>query len=387
MGRFFTPEFFADPYPTYDELRGEPVHWEEELEGWVLTGYGEVAAALADLRVSRGGGPREGDLLTRLLTRMMLFTDPPGHTRLRALANRAFTPRRVEALRPRIAAIVDELLAPVEEGEWELIEGLAYPLPVIVIAEILSLPSGDQALFKRWSDDVIAVAAGRAASPELREQALRSATELAEYFAGLVDELRARPNDTLLSGLVEAEEGSTRLSEDELLANAILLLMNGHETTTFAIGNGMHSLLRHPSELVRLRDDPGLIAGAVEEILRYDGSIQMRGASAREDFELGSSEIRAGQVVWLAIGATGRDPRMFREPNRFDIGRSPNRHLQFGRGAHFCIGAALARAEIEFAVGGLLGRFRRIELAAAEIEWHQIDVFRGPKALPLALGR
>jgi pimeloyl-[acyl-carrier protein] synthase len=387
VGRFFTPEFFADPYPTYDELRGEPVHWEEELEGWVLTGYGEVAAALADPRVSRGGGPREGDLLTRLLTRMMLFTDPPGHTRLRALANRAFTPRRVEALRPRIAAIVDELLAPVEEGEWELIEGLAYPLPVIVIAEILSLPSGDQALFKRWSDDVIAVAAGRAASPELREQALRSATELAEYFAGLVDELRARPNDTLLSGLVEAEEGSTRLSEDELLANAILLLMNGHETTTFAIGNGMHSLLRHPSELVRLRDDPGLIAGAVEEILRYDGSIQMRGASAREDFELGSREIRAGQVVWLAIGATGRDPRMFREPNRFDIGRSPNRHLQFGRGAHFCIGAALARAEIEFAVGGLLGRFRRIELAAAEIEWHQIDVFRGPKALPLALGR
>jgi pimeloyl-[acyl-carrier protein] synthase len=387
MGRFFTPEFFADPYPTYDELRGEPVHWEEELEGWVLTGYGEVAAALADPRVSRGGGPREGDLLTRLLTRMMLFTDPPGHTRLRALANRAFTPRRVEALRPRIAAIVDELLAPVEEGEWELIEGLAYPLPVIVIAEILSLPAGDRALFKRWSDDVIAVAAGRAASPELREQALRSATELAEYFAGLVDELRARPNDTLLSGLVEAEEGSTRLSEDELLANAILLLMNGHETTTFAIGNGMHSLLRHPSELVRLRDDPGLIAGAVEEILRYDGSIQMRGASAREDFELGSREIRAGQVVWLAIGATGRDPRMFREPNRFDIGRSPNRHLQFGRGAHFCIGAALARAEIEFAVGGLLGRFRRIELAAAEIEWHQIDVFRGPKALPLALGR
>jgi pimeloyl-[acyl-carrier protein] synthase len=387
VGRFFTPEFFADPYPTYDELRGEPVHWEEELEGWVLTGYGEVAAALADPRVSRGGGPREGDLLTRLLTRMMLFTDPPGHTRLRALANRAFTPRRVEALRPRIAAIVDELLAPVEEGEWELIEGLAYPLPVIVIAEILSLPSGDQALFKRWSDDVIAVAAGRAASPVLREQALRSATELAEYFAGLVDELRARPNDTLLSGLVEAEEGSTRLSEDELLANAILLLMNGHETTTFAIGNGMHSLLRHPSELVRLRDDPGLIAGAVEEILRYDGSIQMRGASAREDFELGSREIRAGQVVWLAIGATGRDPRMFREPNRFDIGRSPNRHLQFGRGAHFCIGAALARAEIEFAVGGLLGRFRRIELAAAEIEWHQIDVFRGPKALPLALGR
>jgi cytochrome P450 len=248
LSRFFTPEFFLDPYPTYDEVRGEPVHWEEGLGGWVLTGYGEVAAALADPRVSRGGGPREGDLLTRLLTRMMLFTDPPGHTRLRALANRAFTPRRVEALRPQIAAIVDELLARVEEGEWDLIEGLAYPLPVIVIAEILSLPSADRVLFKRWSDDVIAVAAGRAVSPEVREQALRSANELAQYFAELVAELKAYPNDTLMSDLVEAEEGSARLTEDELLANAILLLMNGNETTTFAIGNGMHALLRHPNE-------------------------------------------------------------------------------------------------------------------------------------------
>jgi cytochrome P450 len=387
VGRFFTPGFFANPYPTYDELRGNPVHWEEDLEGWVLTGYGEVGAALGDPRVSRGGGPREGDLLTRLLTRMMLFMDPPDHTRLRELANRAFTPRRVEALRPRIATIVDELLAGVEQGEWDLIEGLAYPLPVIVIAEILSLPASDRALFKRWSDDVIAVAAGRAATPEVREQALRSATELAEYFARLVRELRTHPNETLLSGLVEAEERSSHLTDDELLANAILLLMNGHETTTFAIGNGMHSLLMHPSELARLRDDPALIAAAVEEILRYDGSIQMRGVSAREDFELASTEIRAGQVIWLAIGATGRDPRMFREPNRFDIGRSPNRHLQFGRGPHFCIGAALARAEIELALAGLLARFRRIELAADEIAWHEIDVFRGPKALPLTLGR
>jgi pimeloyl-[acyl-carrier protein] synthase len=387
VSRLFTPEFFIDPYPTYDELRDEPVLWDEELRGWVLTGYREVAAALADPRISRGGGPREGDLLTRLLTRMMQFTNPPDHTRLRALANRAFTPRRVEALRPRIAAVVDELLARVEEGEWDLIEGLAYPLPVIVIAEILSLPSADRALFKRWSDDVIAVAAGRAASPEVREQALRSANELAQYFAELVAELKAHPNDTLMSGLVEAEEGSARLTEDELLANAILLLMNGHETTTFAIGNGMHALLRHPGELARVREDPRFLAPAVEEILRYDGSIQMRGVSTREDLELDSRKIRAEQVIWLAIGATGRDPRQFPEPNRFDVGRSPNRHLQFGHGPHFCIAAALARAEIQFALAGLLRRFRRIELAADEIEWHQIDVFRGPKALPLALGR
>jgi len=387
VSRFFTPEFFKDRYPTYEELRDEPVRWEEEFRGWVLTGYAEVAAALADPRVSRGSGPREGDLLTRLLTRMMLFTDPPDHTRLRALANRAFTPRRVEALRPRIAALIDEQLAEVEEGEWDLIEGLAYPLPVIVIAEILSLPTADRALFKRWSDDVIAVAAGVGDEPERRERALRSADALAEYFAALVAELKAHPNDTLLSGLVEAEEEGSRLSAEELLANAILLLMNGHETTTFAIGNGMLALLGHPDQLARLRDDPGLIGAVVEEILRYDGSVQMRGVLAGDDFEVDGAQIQAGQTLWLAIGATGRDPRQFANPTTFDIRRWPNRHLQFGIGPHFCIGAALARAEIQLALAGLLKRLRRIELATDDIAWHEIAVFRGPKAVPLAVGR
>ena len=387
MSRFFTPEFFGDPYPTYDELRDEPVRWVEELNGWLFTGYAEVAAALADPRVSRGRGPREGDLLTRLLTRMMLFTNPPVHTRLRALANRAFTPRRVEALRPRIAAVVDAQLAEVEDGEWDLIEGLAYPLPVIVIAEILSLPTADRALFKRWSDDVIAVAAGVGDDPDRRERALRSADALADYFGAHVAELKAHPNETLLSALVEAEEEGSRLSGEELLANAILLLMNGHETTTFAIGNGMLALLAYPEQLARLRDDLGLVIAAVEEILRYDGSVQMRGVGAGEDIEHGSNRIEAGQTLWLAIGATGRDTRQFAEPNRFDIGRSPNRHLQFGIGPHFCIGAALARAEIQLALSALITRFRRIELATEEIEWHQIAVFRGPKAVPLSLTR
>jgi pimeloyl-[acyl-carrier protein] synthase len=387
VSRFFTSEFFIDPYPTYDALRNEPVRWDEELRGWVLTGYREVAAALADPRVSRGGGPREGDLLTRLLTRMMLFTDPPDHTRLRALANRAFTPTRVEALRPRIAAVVEEQLAEVDEGEWDLIEGLAYPLPVIVIAEILSLPPADRVLFKRWSDDVIAVAAGVGDDPDRRERGLRSADALAEYFAALVAELRSHPNDTLLSRLVEADEEGSRLTGEELLANAVLLLMNGHETTTFAIGNGMLALLHHREQLARLRDDPGLISAAVEEILRYDGSVQMRGVSAGTDLELDSTEIRAGQTLWLAIGATGRDPRQFTEPSRFDVGRSPNRHLQFGVGPHFCIGAALARAEIALALTGLLAHSRRIELATDDIDWHEIAVFRGPIAVPLSLRR
>jgi cytochrome P450 len=387
VSRFFTREFFADPYPTYQALREAPVRWEEKLEAWILTGYAEVSAALADPRISRGRGPQEGDLLRRLMTRMMLFTDPPDHTRLRALANRAFTPSRVEALRPRITAIVDALLAEVDEGEWDLIEGLAYPLPVMVIAEILSLPSSDRELFKRWSDDVIAVAAGVGEDPERRERGLRSAHALSEYFGALVAELRAKPNNTLLSSLVEAEEEGTRLTGEELLANAILLLMNGHETTTFAIGNGLLALLLHPVELARLRDDPGLMGFAVEEVLRYDGSVQMRGVGAGNSLEMEGAEIRAGETLWLAIGATGRDPRQFTEPDRFDIGRSPNRHLQFGLGPHFCIGAALARAEIQFALAGLFARFPRIELATDDVQWHSIPVFRGPKELPLALAR
>jgi pimeloyl-[acyl-carrier protein] synthase len=386
VGGFFTPEFFADPYPVYEELRGEPARWVEELEGWLLTGYAEVAAALADPRVSRGGGPRPGDLLTRLLTRMMLFTDAPAHTRLRALANRAFTPRRVGALRPKIAAIIDALLAEAGGGELDLIGQLAYPLAVMVIGEVLSLPAADRALFKAWSDDVIAVAAGVGDDPARRERADRSAQALADYFAALVADLRAHPDGSLLSGLVQARDQGSRLTGDELLANAILLLMNGHETTTFAIGNGMLALLRHPDELTRLRDRPGLITAAVEEMLRYDGPVQIRGVVAGGDLEVGATRIRAGQSLWLAIGAAGRDPRQFPQPGRFDAGRSPNRHLQFGAGPHFCLGAALARAEIELAVAGLLSRYQQIELAADHIDWHHIAAFRGPKAVPLTLG-
>lgn len=381
---FFTPGFYVDPYPAYNAIRAEPVRWVPDLGAWVLTGHAEVAAALADPRITRGSGPREGDLLTRVLSRMMLFTDPPDHTRLRALANGAFTPRRVEALRPRIAAVVAELLARVEEGSvWDLVEGLAYPLPVIVISEILSLPDADRISFKRWSDDVIAYAASD--DPNVREAALRSVGELAEYLGALISGLRAHPDPSFMSGLVQAEEMGSRLTGEELLAMAILVLMNGHETTTYAIGNGMLALLRHPDQLTRLQRDATLTPSAVEEILRFDGSVQMRGVKAREDLSLGSAHISAGDQIWLAIGATGRDPREFPQPDTFDITRSPNRHLQFGRGPHFCIGAALARAEIELALGGILARFRSIGFGANQVEWHEIPVFRGPKSVPLVV--
>ena len=270
MNRFFTPEFFVDPYPTYEELREEPVRWSDELEGWVLTGYADVAAALADPRVSRGRGPQEGDLLTRLLTRMMLFTITRPHAPARSRTGRSRHGESRAAAADRRAR--RRQLADVDEGEWDLVEALAYPLPVVVIAEILSLPPADRALFKRWSDDVIAVAAGVGEDPERRERALHSANALAEYFAALVAELKAHPNETLLSGLVGAEEEGIRLSAEELLANAILLLMNGHETTTFAIGNGILALLAYPEQLIRLREDPRLISTAVKSSVTTDRS-------------------------------------------------------------------------------------------------------------------
>jgi cytochrome P450 len=397
-----SPAFFADPYPTYHALRAaSPVVWDDALRSWLLSGYAEVAAALSDPRLARGRTAEEeaaileqltasgqGELrpLRRLLWRMMLFSDPPAHTRLRALANQAFTPRVVEGLRPHIQAVVDRALDAVQAaGRMEVIADLAYPLPVIVIGEMLSLPPGEREQFKRWSDDIIAFAARLGADqPGLAGRALRSTRELTEYFRALVAELRRRPNDTLLSALVAAEERGDRLSEEELLANAVLLLMNGHETTTYMIGNALLALLRHPEQRRRLQGDPTLIAPAVEELLRYDGSVQMRGVTAAADLAVGGKQIAKGQSVLLLLGAANRDPAQFPEPDRLDLDRRETRHLDFGRGIHFCIGAALARAELQIAITSVLRRMPGLRLASETLEWQKVPpIFRGLKALPV----
>ena len=398
-----SPAFFADPYPTYHALRtADPVCWDDTLQSWLLSGYAEVAAALNDPRLTRGRTAAEeaatleqmaasgqGELrpLRRLLWRMMLFSDPPAHTRLRALANQAFTPGAIERLRPRIQALVDAALDAVQAaGRMEVIEDLAYPLPVIVIGELLSLPPGERTQFKRWSDDIIAFAARLGADqPDLAERALRSTRELTVYFRALVAELRRRPDDTLLSALVAAEAQGDRLSEEELLANAVLLLMNGHETTTYMIGNGLLALLRHPDQRARLQGDPTLIVTAVEELLRYDGSVQMRGVTAAAVLAIGGQRVGKGQSVLLLLGAANRDPAQFSEPDRFDLDRRENRHLDFGRGIHFCIGAALARAELQIAINTVLRRMPGLRLATETLEWQTVPpIFRGLKALPVA---
>ena len=362
------------------------MHWDEEHQVWVLTRYADVAASLADPRLARGAGDLKvevEDPLRRVLSQMMLFSEPPRHTRLRALANRAFTPRRVEAMRPRIQAIVDELLDAIDgHRDIDVIADLAYPLPVMVVMEVLSLPRADRDQFKRWSDDVIAYSAG---ATETEARARDSVQTLLEYFREIAARLRRNPDDTIMSGLVEAESEGTRLNAEELLANAILLLMNGHETTTDTIANGLLALLQNPDQLEKLRTRPGLVGGAVEELMRYDGAVQLRGVRSTRELEIGGALIGAEQTVFMVIGAANRDLAQFPEPDRVDIERSPNRHLEFGHGIHFCLGAALARAESQIAINSLLARRPRLALASEDLEWKSIPVFRGLKSLPVCI--
>jgi pimeloyl-[acyl-carrier protein] synthase len=270
-------------------------------------------------------------------------------------------------------------------GRMDAMADLAEPLPLIIIGEMLSLPPGERAQFKRWSDDIIAFAARLGADQsELADRAVRSMHELTAYFQALVAELRRRPNESLLSALVAAEEQGDQLSEEELLANVVLLLMNGHETTTYMIGNGLLALLRHPEQRQRLCEDPTLIEVAVEELLRYDGSVQLRGVTTATDLVIGGQQISAGESLVLLLGAANRDPAQFPDPDRLDLDRGAVRHLDFGRGIHFCIGAALARAEIQIAIASVVARLPDLRLATDRLEWHRVPVFRGLRALPLA---
>ena len=384
------PEFVADPYPTYHRLRTEdPVH-HCPLGFWVLTRYDDVVAALRDPRLAkeaiasfvaaRFGAPVPAMGLS------MLDRDPPDHTRLRGLVSKAFTPRVVEGLRPRIQQIVDGLLDGVTgRRSMDLIEEFAYPIPVIVICEMLGVPVEDHERFKGWSLDIARgldlVWLGPESEVGRRSIAARQA--LAEYFRGLIAQRRAAPRNDLLSGLIAAEEAGDKLNEIELLATCILLLIAGHETTVNLIGNGMLALLRHRDQLERLRREPGLIGTAVEELLRFDGPVQRTARIPSEDVVVGGRTIAKGEMVMPFIGAADRDPAQFPSPDRLDIGRTDNRHIAFGWGIHFCLGAPLARIEGQIAINTLVGRLPKLELATAQPEYRQSLTLRGLKALPI----
>jgi cytochrome P450 len=387
----FLPEHRADPYPLYRKLRElDPVH-RSPAGPLILTRHADATAVLRDPCFSSNpshlGGERPQVGPRRVDTRVLLFLDPPDHTRLRSLVSKAFTPAVVRRLRPRVQQLVAELLDRVEErGSMELIADLAYPLPMAVICELLGVPAEDRALFGNWSSD-----ASRLLDRDLDldEEAMeRGGTAIAgftEYFAGLVRQRREAPRDDLLTGLIAAEEDGQRLSWEELFATIILLYLAGHETTVNLIGNGALALLRHPDQLERLRRDRSLAPRAVEELLRYDSPVHMTARIATTDLEVGGVPVPRGEQVIALVAAANHDPAVFTEPDALDVGRRDNRHLSFSAGMHYCLGASLARLEGEVALPALLDRFPQLALAEEEFHLREHFVLRGLRSLDLRI--
>ena len=389
-----------DPYPAYRRLRErDPVHRNPLVPGWIVSRYDDVAAALRDPGYS--ADERNWKRWPEALKRMqragledpyseglasMLRQDPPNHTRLRALVSRAFTPRAVERIRPRIESLVKERLDAVRGNELELLGALAAPLPVIVIAEMLGIPAEDHARFRHWSDEIV-LTLGEA-SPEQARRSRDARHELRAYFEAIVEARRRAPEADLTSALVGAEQDGERLSMTELFGTLILLLVAGNETTTKLIANAMVALLRHPEQLERLRAQPELMPGAVEECLRYAGPIQLTSRMALADGEFAGRRVRRGEQLVLLLASANRDDAIFPGADRLDVAReNAGRHLALGHGIHFCLGAPLARLETQLALTGLLERFPRIELAGDTIEWGHNTILRGPLRLPLRVTR
>jgi cytochrome P450 len=390
----FQAEMLPDPYPVYRRLRSEdPVHWDPAEARWVLTRYADVAAVLRIPAASSDRAAAAAALappsvrpLLAFRANSMINADAPKHTRLRLLVSKAFTARAVEAMAAKVRRLVDELLDAVQaQGRMDVIADLAYPLPVTVIAEMLGVPPEDRAQFKRWSDDLALVvgSAGDLARDDYHRigQAFR---DLTAYFARVVAERRARPRDDLLSALAQAEEAGDRLSGDELYANAALLLVAGNETTTNLIGNGTLALLRHPDQLARLAADPSRVPAGVEELLRYDSPVQFTSRILKEEVTVGGQALGPGQAVLLLLGAANRDPDQFADPDRLDVGRADNKHLAFGLGSHFCLGAQLARLEARVAFEAVLRRMPGLRLEGPGPEYRPHFNLRGLKALPVA---
>ena len=388
----FDPAYRQDPWELYRMLREKaPVH--QAPDGfWVLTRYADVSAVVREPRFSVDRSKIDTEL-SQLNTDnpvyqpgipLLLFLDPPAHTRLRSLVAKAFTPRVVERLRPRIQTLVDELLEPVlERGRMDVLADLAYPLPVAVICELLGVPRDDQDQFHGWSS-----AASRLLDGDLdadtMQQGMLGAMQLLTYFAELVEERRSSPGDDLLSRLVVAEEEGERLTHEELMTTTVLLFVAGHETTMNLIGNGTLALLRHPDEYARLRADPGLVPSAVEEMLRFDGPVHLTARVPIEDVEIGGVRIPAGSRVGAVLSAANRDPEQFADPDRFDVGRTDNRHLAFSAGPHFCLGAALARTEGQVVFGTMIRRLPELELATEHVRYRDHFVLRGLDELEVA---
>lgn len=397
--RELSPALLADPYSVYRQLRSNsPVCWSAVWQGWVVTRYDDALAILLD-KDKRFSSARTASIfqqlpvnsqaelgdLRKIMSLWIGFIDDPEHARQRAVALKALAPRLFETLRPQIQAVIDRLLDQVQlRGQMDAIWDFAYPLPATVIADLIGLPLAHRADFKAASDEFVLFAGPSGATVAGARRAQQALRTMMDFLRPVYAARRRQPQPDLMTVLMNCEAEGALLDETEVIVLCAALAIGGHETTTNLIGNGLLALLRHPEQLARLRAQPELIASAVEELLRFDSPLQRQIRLAREDLELRGQSIRQGQFVLPFLGAANRDPEVFANPDQLVLDRAPNRHLAFGYGPRFCLGAPLARLEGQLALQSMLQRFPDLRLSAAEPDWHPNLAFRGLKSLPVA---
>jgi cytochrome P450 len=392
--QLLTPEVLANPYPLFQKLRTtDPVHWDAFLHAWVVTRYADVVTVLHEFSADRTPTPERlasmglGEMgpIAEVMVKQMLFLDPPSHTRIRSLASFAFTPQRVEVLRGHIREIVRNLLAAVAtSGRMDVIADLAEPLPYTITAEMLGVPVTDAPQLKAWSQDFAEMLGNFQHNPDHIPRVRRSVQDMTKYFYSAIKDIRRNGRDGLIQAFLTAEVNGDRFTEEEIVANTIVTMVGGQETTTNLIGNGVLTLLRHPEQMIKLREDLSLIPSAVEEMLRFEPPSQHTARLAPDDVELGGKKIVKRQAVIAVMAAGNRDPERFPNPDKFDISRKDNRHLSFGWAAHFCFGAALARIEAQVAFELLLSAFSNWVLETSSLKWRTNLGLRGLTTLPIS---
>jgi cytochrome P450 len=394
----YSPEYRANPYPFYAQVREHEPIYRIPLSGdhsaWMITRFEDAEEILRDPRFIKNfrslipselqSLPADENHGFYLINQHMLSSDPPDHTRLRSLVNKAFTPQMVEQWRPRIQEITDELIdAVIDKGEMELIEEFAFPLPMTVISEMLGVPAEDRKQFRQWSNVIVT---GGGERPD-RSQIIQAAEASGRYLAYLIHIRREKPGDDLLTRLIEAEAEGDKLSERELISMIFLLLVAGHETTVNLIGNGMYSLLLHPDQLQKLRENPSLIKTSIEELLRYNGPLfTATGRWVSEDLDFKGVSFKRGEMVMVGIASANHDEQEFLDAEELDITRQNNHHLAFGKGIHFCLGAPLARLEGQVAIATLIRRLPQLRFRTypSSLTWHPGTLIHALDALPVA---
>ncbi|MCC5858239.1 MAG: cytochrome P450 [Ectothiorhodospiraceae bacterium] len=392
------PDIRRDPFPLYQQLQeNDPVHWSEPLQSWIVTRYADVRKVAMSKELSpdrltpfyeASRGERR-ELLTeimRYLNRWLVFRDPPEHTRLRRLLNTVFTPSAIASLRPTITGTVEHILADIDDSQpIDFISKFAMLLPGYVIMDMLDIPREDFPKIKVWSDDMRLFIGSARDVPDKYQRAHDGCVNMAEYFRGVIRERRANPGEDFVSRMTKARDEGNMLTEDELIATCMLLLFAGHETTTNLLGNAVKAMIDFPEQRERLRENPDMIETAVEEFLRYDGPSNSIARVVAVDHELGGKQLRKGERVFAMINAANRDPQQFERPQDLDLSRSPNRHLTFGQGPHFCLGAPLARLEGNVALAIIAERFPNLRAADKEPDWVDALIMRGLMRLPVRL--